>query len=144
MERKELNLSPADGQVTYHVNGRADIAFNPTDAAFAQRVYDAFNKLADLYERRKGSVGGDKDVEAVFAQLSQLDAETRALIDEALGEGLCEKVFGDMNVVALADGLPVCLNLMLAVMDEIDESIARELELTNPRIAKYSAKYKKK
>ena len=32
---------------------------------------------------------------------------------------------------------------MLAVMDQIDTTFAREQKLTNPRIAKYTAKYKK-
>ena len=46
-----------------------------------------------------------------------------------------------MNVYAMADGLPVWCNLMLAVMDEIDTSFAREQKRMNPRIAKYTAKY---
>lgn len=50
---------------------------------------------------------------------------------------------GKMNVYALSDGLPVWVNLMLAVMDEIDTAFAREQKQTNPRIAKYTAKYHK-
>lgn len=48
-----------------------------------------------------------------------------------------------MNVYALANGLAVWCNLMLAVMDEVDSTYAREQKATNPRIAKYTAKYQK-
>ena len=70
-----------------------------------------------------------------------MDAEMRSMIDEALGAPVCDALFGDMNVYALADGLPVWANLMLAVMDEIDTSFARQQKLTDPRISKYTAKY---
>lgn len=44
---------------------------------------------------------------------------------------------------AIANGLPVWCNLMMAVMDEIDTTFTREQKLTNPRISKYTAKYQK-
>ena len=48
-----------------------------------------------------------------------------------------------MNVYALADGLPVWCNLMLAVIDQIDTTFSREQKRTNPRIAKYTDRWKK-
>ena len=65
----------------------------------------------------------------------------RAMIDETLGASVCDALFGGMNVYAMADGLPVWCNLLLAVMDEIDTSFAKEQKRMNPRIAKYTAKY---
>ena len=65
------------------------------------------------------------------------------MIDEALGQPVCGALFGGMNVYAMADGLPVWCNLMLALMDEVDTSFAREQKATNPRIRKYTAKYQR-
>lgn len=48
-----------------------------------------------------------------------------------------------MNVYALADGLPVWMNLMLAVLDVVDAKLAQENERANPRLEKYLAKYRK-
>lgn len=49
-----------------------------------------------------------------------------------------------MNVYALADGLPLWMNLLLAVVDLIDEKTAAETESVNPRLEKYLAKYRAK
>ncbi|MBQ9720270.1 MAG: hypothetical protein IJV64_06200 [Oscillospiraceae bacterium] len=65
------------------------------------------------------------------------------MIDGALGAGCCAAVFGTMNVYALAKGLPVWANLLLAVIDEIDTTFAREQKATNPRLEKYLKKYRK-
>ena len=72
------------------------------------------------------------------------DAEMRAMIDEAMGVPVCDALFGGMNVYAVADGLPVWCNLMLAIFDLIDTTFAAEQKKTNPRIAKYTAKYQRK
>ena len=66
----------------------------------------------------------------------------REILDNALGAGTCNRVFGSMNTYAMADGLPVWVNLMLAIIDEIDTSFAAEQKKTNPRITKYTNKYK--
>ena len=52
----------------------------------------------------------------------------RTAIDKLLGEGVCAKVFGRMNVYAYADGLPVWANFMLALLDECDTAFAHEQE----------------
>ena len=70
-----------------------------------------------------------------------MDEEMRDIIQEVFCFDVCGAVFGDMNVYALADGLPVWCNLMLSVMDEIDTTFAREQKAQNPRISKYTKKY---
>ena len=62
-------------------------------------------------------------------------------MDGVFGAPVCDALFGCMNVYAMADGLPVWCNLMLAVMDEIDTTFAREQKATNARITKYTKKY---
>lgn len=56
-------------------------------------------------------------------------------------EPVCDSIFGSMNLYAMADGLHVWTNFLLALMDETDSAFAREQKATNPRIQKYTAKY---
>ena len=67
----------------------------------------------------------------------------REVINGVFEDDVCTPIFGGMNVYSLADGLPVWCNFLLAVMDEVDTSFAREQKATNPRITKYTAKYHK-
>ena len=69
------------------------------------------------------------------------EATERNAINGILGADVCGPLFGGMNLYALADGLPVWCNLMLAIMDECDSAFSREQMRTNPRIKKYTAKY---
>ena len=48
-----------------------------------------------------------------------------------------------MNLYAMADGLHVWTNFLLALMDETDSAFAREQKATNPRIQEYTAKYRR-
>lgn len=79
----------------------------------------------------------------VERNITERDAEMRGIIDGVFEAPVSESVFGGMNVYAIANGLPVWCNLMMAVMDEIDTTFTREQKLTNPRISKYTAKYQK-
>ena len=83
------------------------------------------------------------DKREIFAVARKLDSEMRAMIDEALGVEVCAPLFGGLNVWALAGGLPVWANLLLAIMDEMEVGFETEAKLTSPRIRKYSEKYKK-
>ena len=70
-------------------------------------------------------------------------ARLGALLDGVFDAPVCDAVFGGMNIYAMASGLPAWVNLMLAVMDECDTTFSREQKATNPRIAKYTAKWSK-
>ena len=90
-------------------------------------------------------VGTAEDAQKPGAVLLEHTVDTvtysDGLSEEVFGFDVCGAVFGDMNVYALADGLPVWCNLMLSVMDEIDTTFAREQKAQNPRISKYTKKY---
>ncbi|WP_312280800.1 hypothetical protein [Oscillibacter sp.] len=136
----ELNVDT--GVVTYTVNGKCDISFNPTDNAFVENLYNAFETLDKLHEGYKAEVSKTGDKREVFNIARERDKKMREVIDGALGP-VCDAVFGDMNMYAMAGGLPVWCNLLLAVMDEIDTAFTREQKATNPRVQKYVAKYQK-
>lgn len=131
------------GLIEYNINGAAKVAFNPTDSAFVERLFNTFNELDKKQEAYKAEVENLTDKVKIFDVARKRDAEMREMIDGVFGAPVCDAIFGGMNCYALADGLPVWCNLMFAVMDEIDTSFAREQKLTNPRISKYTAKYRK-
>lgn len=133
----------ATGLVVFSVNGQTEITFNPTDSAFVERLFQAFDTLDKKQEAYKEEISRIGDKREIFEIARRRDAEMRELIDGVFGQPVCEGIFGGMNVYALADGLPVWCNFLLAVMDEIDTTFAKEQKATNPRIAKYTAKYHK-
>lgn len=135
----ELNFDT--GAVTFTVNGRCDIAFNPTDSAFVERLFTAFDDLDKRQDSYKAEIERMGDKREIFDFARRRDAEMREIVDGVFAPGTAEALFGGMNVYAVADGLPVWCNLMLAVMDEVDTTFAREQKRTNPRIQKYTAKY---
>lgn len=138
---KELNFD--SGLVSYSLNGKCEVSFNPTDSNFVERIFKTFNELDKKQEAYKAEVEKISDKKEIFEIARKRDAEMRAIVDEAIGSPVCDSLFGDMSIYALANGLPVWCNLMLAIMDEVDTSFAREQKLTNPRIAKYTSKYHK-
>lgn len=129
------------GLVTFNINGACEVSFNPTDSSFAKRLFDAFDYLDGKQEAYRAEVEKLADKKKIFEVAKARDREMREIIDGVFETAVCDALFGTMNVYALADGLPVWANLILAVMDEIDTSFARERKVTNPRIQKYTAKY---
>jgi len=140
MENKALSIDT--GIVTYDLNGKVELSFNPTDSAFVERLFKTFEALDKKQEEYKAEVE-KAEKRDIFAIARKRDAEMREMIDSALDAPVCGALFGGMNVYALANGLPVWANLLLAIMDEMDTSFASEQKKTNTRIRKYSEKYKK-
>lgn len=132
-----------DGLVTYSLNGKCEVTFNPTDSAFVERLFKAFDALDEKQDAYKAEINKATGVKEIFEIARIRDAEMRDMIDNVFDVPVCDDLFGKMNVYALADGLPIWCNLMLTIMDETDTSFAREQKRTNPRIAKYTAKYHK-
>lgn len=138
---KELNFET--GLVSYSLNGKCEITFNPTDSAFVEKIFLAFDHLDSKQETYKAEIEKIADKKQIFEISRQRDNEMREIIDDVFGVPVCENLFGYMNVYALADGLPVWCNLMLAIIDEVDTTFAREQKATNARITKYTSKYHK-
>lgn len=138
---KELNFE--SGLVTYSLNGKCEVSFNPTDSNFVERLYTTFEELDKKQESYKAQIEKMADKKEIFEFARERDIEMRGTIDNLFDAAVSDAVFGGMNVYAVANGLPVWCNLMLAIMDEIDTTFAREQKATNPRIAKYTNKYRK-
>lgn len=136
-------LSFATGIITYRVNDACNISFNPTDSAFIERLYTAFEVLERKQESYKSDIMSREKPQDILAFSQERDAEMRKIIDGVFGDGISSQLFGDMNVYSLANGLPVWCNFLLAVMDESNSAFEREQKATNPKLAKYLKKYNK-
>lgn len=120
-----------------------ELALNATDSTFVEKLFNAFDTLDKKQEAYKAEVEKTANKREVFETARKMDEEMRDIIADVFGFDICSALFGCMNVYALADGLPVWANLMLAIMDEVDTAFSREQKATNPRISKYTKKYHK-
>lgn len=137
---KELSI--ATGLVEYRINDAVTVTFNPTDSGFVEKIFATFDELDKKQDEYRSEIEHAQKQE-IFDIAKKRDAEMREKIDGLFGVPVCDALFGEVNVYALADGLPLWCNLMLAIMDEIDTAFAREQKMTNTRITKYSSKYHK-
>ena len=135
------NLNFSDGKKTFLVNGKCEITFNPTDAAFAGKLYDVFETLEHKQKARKSLADTNATGREIFDQMRQIDKEMRDAIDGVFEAQVCDAVFGEMNLYAYGDGMPVWANFLLTIIDQFDEGIKREKALSNEKIAKYVKKY---
>lgn len=138
---KEINFE--SGLVTYSLNGKCEVTFNPTDSNFLERINSAFNDLDKKQDEYKSRIEKMEDNREIFEFARERDKEMREIIDGVFEAPVCNALFGGMNVYAVAGGLPVWCNLMLSIMDEIDTTLSVEQKEINPRIAKYTQKYQK-
>ena len=140
MKREELTVE--DGLVCLSINGKSETIFNPTDFGFIERLFRVFDTLdarqADMEAKIKGA-----EPRKIFEIARSADSEMRELVDSVMGAGTCAAQFGDMNVYAYAEGLPVWANLLFAVMDRCEGEMVTQQKLTRPRLEKYTAKYHK-
>lgn len=138
---KEITL--ATGLETYVINGVCQLTFNPTDSVFLEKLLDVFDQLDSKQETYRAEVEKRQGDRTLFEQARIMDGEMREIINTALGTDVCGPLFGEMNVYAFADGLPLWANLMFGLLDEIDAAVVRERKAYDPRIAKYTKKYHK-
>ena len=131
------------GLEEYDING-ASVWFNPTDMAFVERVFNLFNAMDAMSEEYNAKMDSVVDPDGLFTVYHEMEAKMRGMIDDVFGEpGVSELIFpGNNSVFGLSGGLPKWANLMLAIIDEMDASFAREKKLTNPRLKKYTDKYR--
>ena len=127
------------------INGKVTVWLNFTDAEFVSRVAEAFDEMGAIHDKCAETIN-NKDIDAkdMFAALREANNSIREKINTLFGDDICTPVYGSMSVMALADGLPVLCNLMLALVDEINARMTEQQKKTAPRLDKYTAKYLKK
>ena len=138
---KELNFD--SGVVSYSLNGKCEVSFNPTDHSFAERFYNAMDKLGNIQDTYAKKAEALQEPDQAFSLARQRDKEMGEVLDGLFGAPVCAAVFGDMSLCAFASGFPIWLNLMLSILDEIEANIGDIQKQADPRIARYKAKYQK-
>lgn len=131
------------GVVTYSINGKFEVSFNPADRDFVERFYDTFDQLGQTQEKYANRPDSGGDVKESFRLAMERDEEMSNTIDALFRAPVCKNVLGDMSPCAFADGFPVWMNLMLSILDEIFENLDDVQKRVDPRIEKYTAKYQK-
>lgn len=139
MRREELTVD--DGLLCLSINGKSETIFNPTDMGFVEKLYGVFEELDRRQSAMEAAIRSTEPKE-VFRLCREADAEMRRLVDSVMGEGTCAAQFGDVNVYAYAEGLPLWSNLLFAVLERCESEV--ETQLSHPRLEKYRAKYGKK
>lgn len=132
------------GIKTYDVNDTCQVRFNPTDFSFIERVFATFDILDKLQNEHEDDRQRDIPPKEFFAKARERGQEMRKCVDDIFKQPVSEAIFEGMDPYAFADGLPVWCNLLFSIMDEIDGTYVQEQERTNPRLAKYAAKYKRR
>lgn len=140
----EINTGVANKLFLTTDGKTCEFAFNPLDMGLSQRLFSAFERLDKMNENYKEEVQKNADKREIFDIGQKMDREMREIINsEVFGFDICTPLFGNLNLYALANGLPVWANLLFAMVDEMDTAYAREQKLTNPRLSKYTKKYHK-
>lgn len=140
----KLVFTPDDGVQEISLNNKVSVWLNLTDIDFVERVFNAFDAMDKQQEKYQAALKNEPDAKTVFATARAMDAEMRELINGLFDFDVCTPLYGRMNVYAMAGGLPVWCNLMLALVDEINARMTEQQKKTAPRLDKYTAKYLKK
>jgi len=138
-----LNLCIDEGIQEINLNGKVSVWLNLSDLNFIERFFDAFEQMDKLNEKYRSELDIKGNGE-LFAIARQMDKDMKALIDRAFGSEISAPLFGDMNVYAIASGLPIWCNLMLAIIDEMNDNMTAQKKATNPKLQKYIEKYQHK
>lgn len=130
------------GLVSYSLNGKCDVQFNPADGEFVERFYSAFEALGQLQDEYGKKEHPDAPGE-YFSLFRERDSKMVKIIDDLFGAPVCEAVFDGVSICAFADGFPVWMNLMVAIADVMLDNLDDVEKKMDPRVEKYTAKYKK-
>ena len=144
-------LSFDNGLVSFEVNGIPDaVRFNPTDTDFFRRLYATFediDRLCEQYKLRVNVIDAN-DLKAQYNLMVDLDKDITDRIDTVFGDpGLSARIFTidglSISPNALAGGLPIWSNFLLAVLEEREDAFKEQEKLSKSRMDKYLKKYKK-
>lgn len=139
----KLEFAVDSGVQEISINGKVSVYVNLTDINFVERVFSAFDAMDKQQEKYQAVLKDEADAKVIFETAHAMDAEMRDLINSLFDLDVCTPIFGEMNVYAIAGGLPLWCNLMLCLIDNMNDTFAAEKKQTNPKLQKYLAKFQK-
>ena len=137
----ELHISTGVEELV--LNGKVHISINLTDASFAKLLFTRFSALEEKDRAWRERMKALHDPKTVMEEWDKGDRMFREAIDGVLGEGTCEALIGSTSVRALAEGLPIWANILLAIIEQMDNALTRQEKTVNPKLQKYLNKYHK-
>lgn len=138
------NLQINTGIEEYRLNDKVSVWLNPADPAFVKRLLDRFTELEQEDKAWREKLRGIEDPAEAMNAYDEGDRMFRAAVDDVLGPDTCNRLLGPVSVLALADGAPLWMNILLAIMDIIDEAVEKNQNTTNPKLEQYLKKYRRK
>lgn len=139
MSNKEIQI--ATGLQEFKLNGVVSVFFNPTDAAFIEKVFKTFDELDKAQDNYSERLDKAKSLTEMFNFLSDLNKEMREKLFNLFDMDIVTPLIGNANVYALSEGMPIWANIMFAIIDEIDTSFDEQTKLSDAKIKKYTSKY---
>ena len=123
----------------YTLNGTETIRVNVSDPGMIDRLKNCGAKCDELSKKYENITEDN---------LGEMDREIRALVDDALGcPGACDKAFGTTSCLAIANGKPIVVGFLEALLPQLQKDITAVLEansvnnnlksLENERTQKY-------
>lgn len=135
-------LNYTAGKREYTLPNDTVIHFDPCDSEFANKVIVAFRNCNKVQNSFPEKTFMDLDEQLAFIQ--KMNEDIREEIDRAFGEGVCEKACCGSGPISISDGLPVWMNFLMAVIDEIDANMPEGEKRSRARVQQYMDKYNTK
>jgi|GEM_PF-674698 len=137
------------GLKTFDINGDPEraISFPPSDSVFISRLYDGFEKIEDYHQTLQKELTEAEGTPEVLDIGREADNAIKAILNGMFSDyndNASDIVFGKLSSVGVAGGVPLWAGLIIAVLEECDGYAVKQSTITNPRLKKLLAKYKKK
>lgn len=132
-----MEIKVNTGLVDYDLGGKVTISINPTDISFGNKLLEVINELCDLQDAPLP----EGDARDTLGVLLDRDATARGIIDGLFGKEVCRPLYDTVSVFAIADGLPLWANLLLAIMEEMRVGSEERYAEVEKKIKKYTEKY---
>lgn len=132
----------ATGIKTYEIeneNGEilGVIKFNPSDVNLYKRV-EQFEKDAQEIEAELNKCVENNDEDTLKTAMVEADAKFKQSIDDMLGNGTSEVVFGKQNVFNTLDGVTFLERFLVAIIPIIKADIEASSKAKEQKISKYT------
>ena len=133
-----MDIQINTGAREFNLGGKVSVWFNPTDTTFLERMRDVFLQMQSKQEDIARRIA---DAEDVYEESRKIDAEMREALERVFGVDVVTPLIGDMNVYALADGLPIWAQILISTMDVIQKTVEEERKKSEQKIKEYTKKY---
>lgn len=137
MEKLNIDL----GIKEYELCDGLTISFNPTDMELLNKIMECFQELQAEEETRRARIAKITDYKEMYEEYAEMDRLFREKLNDLFGKDICTPLIGDINIYARGNGLPIWANIIIAIIDEFDDSIKEQDKIGKARIDKYTKKY---